>query len=207
MLELKPFLQEHLKTLRDDWFELTLSAYPEASRPFFEKVVDGFNNPVGATLYESLTALLEELLQPAPDEDRVLDQVANIMAVKAVQEVSPSKAVSVFPAFKQVVMRAVCPQGKWLVAPEALIDFFDELDTVALYAFDVYYERRVQIYEMRLAQIKANNDILVRANLLDQALDMEDFMRCASSMGDEGGAACGSCPSARHCPSDESKGV
>ncbi len=207
MQRLKEFLQTHQKALRDEWFKLALSAYPEMGRPFFEKVTGGFDNPVGQTIYDSLTALLAELLQDAPEEEVILAQVSNIMAIKAVQDVAPSKAASVFPAFKQVVMRAVYPKGKCQVETEELIDFFDALDTVTLYAFDVYLERRVQIYEMRLAQIKANNDILLRANLLDQALDMEDFMRCASTIGEDGGAACSSCPSARPSQSDESKGV
>ena len=107
---------------------------------------------------------------------------------------------------KQVVEN-VC--GKALkdakVSLDEWLDFYSDIDTVGLYAFDSYSDSRELIYKMRLDQIRQTNDILVKADLLDKALDMEDFMQCSSSLGlDDAGASCssescGSCSS--QCPS------
>ena len=45
MQRLKEFLQTHQKALRDEWFKLALSAYPETGRPFFEKLTIRWGKP------------------------------------------------------------------------------------------------------------------------------------------------------------------
>lgn len=211
----KPFkevLRAHERELLTGWFEQMMQSYPVEARKYFKKINSDFTNPVGANLYHSLEKLLHTLLSDAPDADAVNESVYMILRIKAVQEVLPSQAVSFVPALKQVVEQ-VC--GKALkeadVSFQEWLDFYSDLDTVALYAFDNYSESRELIYKMRLDQIRQTNDILVRAQLVDQALDMTDFMQCASSLdADSQGdgcapEACASCASG--CQVNIEKGV
>lgn len=211
----KPFkevLRAHERELLAGWFEQMMQSYPVEARKYFKKINSDFTNPVGANLYHSLEKLLHTLLSDAPDADAVNESVYMILRIKAVQEVLPSQAVSFVPALKQVVEQ-VC--GKALkeadVSFQEWLDFYSDLDTVALYAFDNYSESRELIYKMRLDQIRQTNDILVRAQLVDQALDMTDFMQCASSLdADSQGdgcapEACASCASG--CQVNIEKGV
>lgn len=211
----KPFkeiLRAHERELLAGWFEQMMQSYPVEARKYFKKINSDFTNPVGANLYHSLEKLLHTLLSDAPDADAVNESVYMILRIKAVQEVLPSQAVSFVPALKQVVEQ-VC--GKALKEADASfqewLDFYSDLDTVALYAFDNYSESRELIYKMRLDQIRQTNDILVRAQLVDQALDMTDFMQCASSLdADSQGdscapEACASCASS--CQVNIEKGV
>ena len=198
---MKEVLRAHEKSLLDAWFEQMMHSYPTEARKYFKKIKSGFTNPVGANLYHSLGGLLHELISDAPDADVVNEHVYMILRIKAVQEVLPSQAVSFVPALKQIV-EDVCgkaladagvPTAEWL-------EFYSDIDTVGLYAFDSYSESRELIYKMRLDQIRQTNDILVRADLVDKALDMEDFMQCSSSLDtdkDQSCApeACASCPS------------
>lgn len=189
-----------------------MHSYPVEARKYFKKINSDFTNPVGANLYHSLEKLLQTLLSDAPDADTVNENVHMILRIKAVQEVLPSQAVSFVPALKQVIEQ-VC--GKTLqengVSIQEWLDFYSDLDTVGLYAFDSYSESRELIYKMRLDQIRQTNDILVRAELVDKALDMKDFMQCSSSLGideDKTGCApeaCASCPSG--CQVNIEKGV
>lgn len=188
-----------------------MQAYPEESRNYFKRVNSDFTNPVGANLYNSLKELLQTLISDAPDADIVNENVHMILRIKAVQEVLPSQAVSFVLAFKQIV-EDVC--GKALesagVATKDWLDFYSDIDTVALYAFDSYSESRELIYKMRLDQIRQTNDILVRADLIDKALDMQDFMQCSSSLDADSTAACPSsgCAScASQCQVNIEKGV
>lgn len=202
--QLKQILVSNEEKLLEVWFEKMLNAYPKEARKYFRKVNSDFTNPVGANLFHSLKELLHTLISDAPNAEVVNENVHMILRIKAVQEVLPSQAVSFVPALKQVI-EDVC--GKELksakVSVEEWLDFYSDIDTVALYAFDSYSESRELIYKMRLDQIRQTNDILVKADLVDKALDMEDFMQCTSSLGlddEEGGCSSGSC-----CPSCSSQ--
>ena len=209
---LKEVLRAHENELLAGWFEQMMHAYPVEARKYFKKINSDFTNPVGANLYHSLEKLLHTLLSDAPDADTVNEHVHMILRIKAVQEVLPSQAVSFVPALKQVVEQ-VC--GKALaeagVPFQEWLDFYSDLDTVSLYAFDSYSESRELIYRMRLDQIRQTNDILVRAELVDQALDMKDFTQCSSSLDADSPAegcapeACASCASG--CQVNIEKGV
>ncbi len=208
---LKSVLQAHEEDLLNAWFEEMMHSYPEESRKYFRKIKSEFTNPVGANLYTSLKNLLQTLLSDAPDADLVNENVNMILRIKAVQEVLPSQAVSFVPALKQIVEK-IC--GKELkdkgVSLAEWLDFYSDIDTVALYAFDSYSESRELIYKMRLEQIRQTNDILVKADLLDKALDMSDFMQCSSSLDAAEGSACSpsSCAScSSSCQVNIEKGV
>lgn len=208
---LKEVLRAHEKALLEAWFEQMMHSYPTEARKYFKKVNSDFTNPVGANLYHSLDKLLHILLSDAPDADQVNENVYMILRIKAVQEVLPSQAVSFVPALKQIV-EEVC--GKALsdagVTTKEWLDFYSDLDTVALYAFDSYSESRELIYKMRLDQIRQTNDILVRADLLDKALDMQDFMQCSSSLDKDNAEACspeGCASCSSQCQVNIEKGV
>lgn len=209
---LKEVLRAHERELLSGWFEQMMQSYPEEARKYFKKINSDFANPVGANIYHCLEKLLHTLTSDAPDADVVNENVVMILRIKAVQEVLPSQAVSFVPALKQIIEQ-VC--GKALkdagVSVREWLDFYSDLDTVALYAFDSYCDSRELIYRMRLDQIRQTNDILVRADLVDKALDMADFMQCSSSL-DAGEPkvgcapdACASCASG--CQVNIEKGV
>lgn len=211
MQTLKAVLSAHEAALRDAWFDRMLNAYPEESRRYFGRVEKQFTNPVGANLFHSLEALLRELLKEEPDADCIYDELKMILRIKAVQNTRPSQAVSFVPALKQIIDRECSKEIKaGDIKYQDLASFYETLDTVGLYAFDIYTESRDLLYDMRLTQIKETNDILVRANLLDQSLDMADFMKCMSSVGlDDSscGGNCSSCAESSENRSDIEKGV
>lgn len=197
-------LRDHQEEIHRQWFDRMLSAYPAESRRFLERSEKTFANPVGANLYESLGRLLTALLAESPREEAIREELSLIMRIKGVQEVLPSQACAFVPALKQIIGRIVAADlASGRLSHEALMDFYESVDTVALLAFDYYAESRDLIYELRLAQIKETNDILVKANLLNEPLDMSTFMQCASSV--DGGGGCQSCPSANQ--PDIEKGV
>ena len=48
--------------------------------------------------------------------------------------------------------------------------------------FDIYTESRELIFKMRIDQIKETNDMLQKANLLNESIDISTFMRCSNYM-------------------------
>lgn len=179
-------LAQQEAVLKNAWFDRMLDSYPQASRKYFERVNKEFSNPVGANLHHSLSALFSELISDEADADRIKDHLQMILRIKAVQDVLPSQAVSFIPALKQIIER-VCKDNiaRGEIPLPELMDFYTDLDTVALLAFDIYSESRELIYDLRLRQIKETNDILVKADLIDMAMsgeDMSGFMGCTGKL-------------------------
>lgn len=196
---LRDLLVQHQQTLATAWFEKMLASYPEESRRHFKEVNRMFTNPVGYNLEHSLSEILKELLKEAPESEVINDHLQMILRIKATQEVLPSQAVSFIPAFKQILQEVVgLAVIKEKAGLAALLDFYEDLDTVGLYAFDIYVESRELLFKLRLAQIKETNDVLMRANLLNEEVDMSTFMRCSTQLLNEGD--CTGCPSG--CPSE-----
>lgn len=191
---LKSLLLQDKEELSDAWFESLLNSYPEESRKYFRKHEAHFSNPIGYNLKHSLSSILEELLKDEPDADRINSELQMILRIKGVQDVLPSQAVSFVPALKQTLERKY---GLERLVQEfslaELMDFYSNLDTVGLYAYDLYMESRELIYQLRITQIKETNDLLVKANLLNEELDMSTFMRCSTTL---------ECPSGGSCAGD-----
>lgn len=192
--DLKQLLKHHEEALREAWFAKMLESYPESGRKYFARKDKMFTNPVGANLAKSLGDLLHELLELEPNSERIMEHLTMILRIKVVQDVVPSQAVSFVPALKQLIERE-CQDAirKGEVSSAELLDFYSDLDTVTLWAFDIYSESRDLIYELRLRQIKETNDILVKAQLLDQSLDMEEFMQCSTSIEGQECSCSGEC--------------
>lgn len=192
-MSLKAQLRQKKNELAEAWFTQMLASYPEETRQYFKKSGSNFANPVGYNLRQGLSNILDELLKDSPGGNLINDELQMILRIKAVQEVLPSQAVSFVPALKQTIERQF-KVGRLVeeTSLEELLDFYTEIDTVGLYAYDLYVESKLLIYDLRLTQIKETNDLLIKANLLNEELDMSSFMRCSTKLDCPSGA-CSSC--------------
>ena len=115
------------------------------------------------------------------DADKIYSELEMILRIRAVQDVKPSQAVSFILAFKPLLAQTLEPEvAKGELKREDLEDFYGYIDTMALLGFDIYVESRELIYQLRIKQIKETNDILQKANLLNESVDTSTFMRCSN---------------------------
>jgi hypothetical protein len=161
-------LKQHLKEKKPDilkkWFDAIAGTYPGDTASFLKKQKAQFTNPVGYTLSEGMDGLFEGLLQGLLPDDvsRFLD---SIVRIRAIQDFSPSEAVTFIFHLKKVVRQELgseilAQQG----ASEELAAFESAIDDLALYAFDLYMKCREKIYEL-----KANEARNMTFRLLQQA--------------------------------------
>lgn len=182
---LNQLMQEKHTELLTKWFELAIAAYPAEAHKYFNRVKNDFTNPVGSNIYNNMENLLKELYGDR-DADKLYQHLEMILKIRAVQDMKPSKALAFIPGFKSLVQTAVQEElraGK--VKQAELEDLFTDLDTLMLIAFDLYSESKELIYNLRIAQIKETNDILQKANLLNQSVDTSTFMRCSNYIEEE----------------------
>jgi hypothetical protein len=109
-----------------------------------------------------------------------------ILKIRAVQDMKPSKALAFLPSLKNLIQTVFADEiQKGQISQAELEDLFTDIDTLMLIAFDLYSESKELLSNLRIAQIKETNDILQRANLLNESVDTSTFMRCSNYIEEE----------------------
>lgn len=115
------------------WLEAALAAYPAETARFLLENKDPFRNPVGQAFKESLPVLLEEVLGEM-DAARIGAALERLVKIRAVQDLTPSRAVS-FVFLLKPILQDPAREGR--------------VDELALRAFDLYMQCREKIWEIR----------------------------------------------------------
>ncbi len=155
-------LANRRSTLLNRWFELLLKTYPESTTRFLSQEKDPFRNPVGHTLKEGLSTLLDGLIQPA-DLASLTPALEGIMRIRAVQDFSAGQAIAFLFLLKQLI-RAECAAEVSRYSDE-LVALEARIDELALLAFDLFVKCREQVYEIKVNEIKRRAFVLERAHV------------------------------------------
>jgi len=124
------------------WLSRTLETYPAESRAFLTRVKDSFRNPVGHTLKDGLSSLLEGLLGVREATDLV-PALEPIVRLRAVQDFSPGQALSFLFLLKDVAREEAARLGGATLEEVARLE--KRVDRLVLAAFDVYMKCREEI--------------------------------------------------------------
>jgi len=159
-MSLKDLLIDKRSAIVDRWRDIALQSYPEESRAFFKKN-DQFGNPVGHTLSEGLAATYDAMLEDAGDDvlSKILD---GIIRIRAIQEFSPSGAVSFLFGLKEAIREELGPMWGDHSLEGERIDFEAKIDHVALLGFDIYSTCRQSIYDIRVESVKRHTSRLLK---------------------------------------------
>ena len=129
------------------WFDQVIDGYPPDTAVFFKMQRDAFANPVGATARSVLEQLFEALLQKK-DSKTISAILDPLIRIRAVQNFTPSQAVSFLFSLKSIVQELLKNEIREL--PLAELAVFDaEIDRVALSGFNIYMECREKIYDLK----------------------------------------------------------
>lgn len=122
------------------WLERTLAAYPPQTSRFLKQEKDRFRNPVGYALRHGLPVLVGELLG-GMNAERITPVLDEIMRMRAVQDFTPSRALSFLFELKPV-LREASPLP-------AAAEVEERIDRLALEAFDLYVACRERMHEIK----------------------------------------------------------
>jgi len=152
-MNFKDLLSKRKSAIRKKWFDYVIDDYPADSSDFLRKQKDRFLNPVGQTLLENIGGLLDEIILD-PASETLYPYLNDIIRIKAVQNFSPSKAVSFVFLLKRVVREELESDIEKNKLAEELRSFESQLDKLAMLAFDIYMKCRETIYDIRVKEIK-----------------------------------------------------
>ena len=167
-MKLQSLLSERRNPILKKWFDIILETYPAETSGFLKSQKDRFANPVGYTLSNGLEDIFDELARGAGIE-KISPLLDDIIRVRAVQDVPPSKAVSFIFLLKKIV-REEAKSTAHGCDLEELHDLEARVDEMALAAFDKYMQSREKIYELKANELRRMTSKLVeRANLIFEA--------------------------------------
>jgi hypothetical protein len=137
-------LATHKATILKKWFDQTVNTYPPDTARFLKHKKDPFDNPVGAATHKGLDAILDALVS-SPETKVIAAHFDPIIRIRAVQNFTPSQAVSFVFSLKGIIRETLGPQA----GADALAGLEERIDRLALIAFDAYMRCREKIYELR----------------------------------------------------------
>jgi hypothetical protein len=170
-MKLNNLLYKKRSAILKRWIDLILETYPAESALFFRKQKNRFANPVGSIITQGAENLFDEILQEN-NSDKISTFLDNIIRVRAVQDFTPSQAISFMFLLKKVLREELSKEMREQGIAEEMLVVESRIDDLALLSFDVFMKCREEIYELKAMQL--NNQtytLLKKAKLI---VDLEE---------------------------------
>lgn len=160
-------LEQKKEIIVKSWFDGVVKTYPEETSKMLNSQNDPFSNPIGTSTIQSIEAVFDELLKGA-DHEVITSFLDPVVRIRAVQNFTPSGAVSFVFLIKQVVRDVLEKEiSSKTVTDKELLDFDQKVDEVVLIAFDIYMGCREQIFTYRANHVKSRTmKLLEKADIL-----------------------------------------
>ncbi len=153
MARLKSILKQQKQVILHTWIYMILSAYSNDAAKFMKRQKDKFQNPVGLTVSENTEILFDELIEGF-DNEKTYSALDNILKIRAVQDFSPSQAVSFIYFLKEIIAEQIGDQLKQENLLLEFRDFDNRIDQLVLLTFYIYTKCRENLFKIRLKEIK-----------------------------------------------------
>lgn len=161
--DLKNILSDKKSDILNLWIDHILDTYPADTANFLRDKKNRFTNPVGHSVSEGAEGIFDDLLNGRRQES-VPVFLDNIIRIRAIQEFTPSQAISFVFFLKKIIRAELAKEagGKGLSAGLTLLE--DQIDSLGLLAFDIFMRCREKLYD-----IKANETRHMTFRLLQKA--------------------------------------
>jgi hypothetical protein len=134
-------LETYKKAILEQWLDCALALFPEKM---------GYSTPIAMVLSKALEGILSGL---GTGENNYKDSLDDITRILAVQNIPPSKALSMFLEPKLIlrdIMMKITVAGT--LTQEVQEAFNSRLDALTLEAFDSYMRHREKIYQLKVEE-------------------------------------------------------
>lgn len=155
------------EALTELWVNRFFATYPLDSKGFMRTKRDRFANPVGETTRMATGILFDAVIGMDADPAVVKQALHDLIWIRAVQDMPPSKAVGALYLLKEILRSEILPE---CLKPErsgfsVLNDYLameSRLDTLGLMALDMYSEARERVFRIRVEEVKRSQSQVIR---------------------------------------------
>lgn len=170
-MSLQKLLNEKKAAILERWFDVVLGTYPTDTQSFLRKKKNRFANPVAHEISSGLAGVFEQLLDKAGSAE-IAPFLDKVIRIRAVQELSPSRALSFIFALKGVIREELPAMANDARLSEELEELDGRIDELGLLSLDLYVGCREKIYELRVKEVKNRvGRLLARADLLQESVE------------------------------------
>jgi hypothetical protein len=154
-------LAERKAELSQKWAELVLKTYPKETQKVWTRQKDRFQNPVGAAIIEATGELFDHLIEWR-DAERMARSLDKLIRIRAVQDFTPSQAISFVFLLKKLLRDEFFQSMKKDGTLEELLRFEAKVDNLAMMSFDIYSKSREEVFRFRVEEVKRSQSSLLR---------------------------------------------
>ena len=144
------------------WTEAVFAMYPFETTGFIRTQTDRFANPVGYATRAAAAAIYDAATGQDVEISEVQDAVADLIRIRAVQDLQPEQAVGVIFLFKPVLRDLLLVDMMAAGDFQSFLDMEARLDSLALLAFNVYLADREKVYAERVAEQRRGGSQIAR---------------------------------------------
>ena len=168
-MKLEELLLQRASRILKRWMDRIFETYPTDAQRFLRKQKDPFANPVGSTLSREIETFYREFIGPG-DPEKLAGALDALIRVRAVQDFSPSGAVSFLFLLKKIIREETVKEVREnRISQEELLALESRLDDAALAGFDVYMRCKEKVYEIRAREARSHvSGLLKRAGLISE---------------------------------------
>ena len=153
---LKEFLQQNRDNILHNWLEQTINTYQPEMIRFLKKEKNQFSNPVRNTIITSLEKMFDGIISDNGVDD--FSGLEELIKVRAVQDFSPSEALSFIFGLKKIIRTEILKSGEKTGSFSELHILDQKFDTLLRRAFDYYNDCRMKINDIKISEIKARSE-------------------------------------------------
>lgn len=163
-------VKQNKPVLLQKWVDKYYAAYPLGSTGFIRTSTDRFQNPIGIITQTSLNTLYDAAIGEDIELSDVHKALAELVQLRAVQEMPPSRAVGPMAQlkslFKEEVFDNLVKENK---DPKIFQEIFEEfftvearIDGLLLLSLDLYAADREKVFNLRVEEIHRSQSQITR---------------------------------------------
>jgi hypothetical protein len=166
--KLKNILTEKKPVILKKWTDNILDTYPSETAKFLREKKNKFTNPVAHSVTEGVEGIFEDLLD-GMDQDKVSVFLDKIIRIRAIQEFTPSQAISFVFVLKKIIRDELAKEIREKDISDALTLLENHIDSLGLLAFDIFMRCREKLYDIKANEMRHMTfRLLQQANLISE---------------------------------------
>jgi hypothetical protein len=144
------------------WLDAVLAEYGEITAARWRKEKDRFANPIGHALSDGLPELFDAVASGRGPGERALSALEDIVRIRSVQDLSPSRAVGFVYHLRGAVRQELGDALSGGAHAAQLTELDRGIERLALVAFDAYVALRERMYQLRQEELRRSVATILR---------------------------------------------
>lgn len=161
-MALRQLLGERRAAIARRWIDAVLAEYGEPTATRWRREADPFANPVGTAIAEGLPELLDAVATGAPLGERALAALEGVVRIRAIQQLSPSRAVGFVCALRGALRAELADVLAGGGHAAELREVEAGVERLALVAFDAYVAVREETFRLRQEELRRSVAVILR---------------------------------------------